>query len=714
MLQNSNHPINSDLYKSILEQSPVSIVITDVHGSIEYVNPKFCKLTGYRLEEVLGKTPRVLKSGHTSDEEYRQLWQTIQSGQEWHGEFVNYKKNGEIYYESAVIAPTLDETGKITHFIGIKEDITGRILAQRAVMEHSNRLARLLEVGQSFSSTIEMDALLKIVISNGMSLLDMDGGSIYFIEGDKIMNESSLIEPVEDEPDTLMSACLSQFPNINSCIEKKDIVVLLDLNKMSLTPEEKLIVKLKGAQSSLLVPFVIEGKVLAVMELIAKRKMGSFSQQDIEVCQVLAAQASLALKNAWLYKEADGYARELKMINTQLSHLNEDLRKQKNKAEESELLKAAFLQNMSHEIRTPMNGILGFVELLKLNHLSEELRSTYMGHIIKSTNQLLNIVDDILDISRLQAGGVIVRKDNVNPVSIVDDLYQKYVSRCAPGVELFKEHPVIPEDKILVNEALRLTQVLDKLVDNALKFTRQGEVRFGYTQLGDREIQFFVEDTGIGIDADKVSLIFKPFYQSDMEANREFEGNGLGLTIAARIVESMGSFIRVETKPGMGSHFSFDLQLSEVSALEVAAKPKLAYGRSKDTFTILIAEDDEVNFLFLQNALNSCDAGSQFSVLHAWNGLEALEIHRKHHDLDLILMDIKMPQMDGLEATRIIKDENPFVPIVAQTAFAMSSEKDKALEAGCEAYLTKPIEIEFLLKTVYQHLGLPFNGISSY
>lgn len=702
--------MNPNLTKTILKQSPVSIVITNVDGIIEYVNPKFGKLTGYCSEEVLGKTPRLLKSGLTSNEEYRQLWQTITSGHEWHGEFINRKKNGQIYYESAVIAPSVDEDGKITHYIGVKEDITGRVLAQRAIMEHSNRLAALLEVGQSFSSTIDMEELLKIVISKGMSLLSMDNGAIFFIIGDKMMKEASLPSKA-DEPDMLKLISLDRFPHINACIDSKDVVIFQDLSKEVLTPEEQLTFKQKGAHSLIVIPLIIDDKVLGVMELLSIKTISSFNQLDVEVCQVLAAQASLALKNAWLYKEADGYAEELEKNNAQLSRLNEDLLTQKNKAEESERLKTAFLQNMSHEIRTPMNGILGFVELLKLRHLTEDQRQTYLGHVINSTNQLLVIVDDILDISRLEAGDVIIRKEAVNPALIVELIYQKFVARCKPNVELLQVNPSIGDGKILINEAVRLTQVLEKLVDNALKFTRQGEVRYGYKQMPGNKINFFVEDTGIGVDADKVSLIFKPFYQCDMESNREFGGNGLGLTIASRIVESMGSFIRVESKRGMGSLFSFDLDLSDADALMASPAEKVKKANSKPVYTILIAEDDEVNFLFLRNALMHSEAGEKFEILHAWNGMEALDIHRQHPDLDLVLMDIKMPQMDGLAATRIIKDENPFVPIVAQTAFALTGEQDKALEAGCEGYLSKPIELEQLLKTVYKHLELPLKGV---
>lgn len=178
--------MNIDVYKLIIENSPVSIVVTDVSGCIEYVNPKFCRLTGYRAEEVLGRNPRILKSGQSSEEDYRQLWQVISGGNEWHGEFVNRKKNGELYYESAIITPVMNEVGKITHYLGIKEDITGRILAQRAVMEHSNRLAALLEVGQAFGSTLKMDTLLQIVLEHSIRMMTLERGSIYFIYGSQV------------------------------------------------------------------------------------------------------------------------------------------------------------------------------------------------------------------------------------------------------------------------------------------------------------------------------------------------------------------------------------------------------------------------------------------------------------------------------------------------------------------------------------------------
>ncbi len=549
----------------ITEQSPVSVVITDTKGNIEYVNPKFCQLTGYSPEEVMGGSPRILKSGLTSQEHHQHLWKTISNGQEWRGEFINRKKNGDIYYESAVIAPALDEFGKIINYVGVKEDITERILAERVLVANNKRLASLVEVAQAFGSTIKMDKLLKIVITNGMSLLEMDSGVIYFVTEDKLERACSLPEINMEDHNKQKSFGFDDFPHIHQCIQQKEVLIINDLDHLTLTPKEKWITQLNKAKSVLAIPLLLEDKVLAVMVLRSCMKNRILNQTDLEVCQVLALQASLALKNTSLYKEVNIHAEKLATYNSKLCVLNEELLISKDRAEESDRLKTGFLQNISHEIRTPMNGILGFVELLKMKDLSEETRQNYLGYVTNSTNQLLNVLDDIMNISRLEAQSVILKKERVNPVAIIEDVYNKYLTRTPTDVVLIKENPVMEQDRILVTESAWLFQVVEKLVDNAVKFTKTGSVRFGYSLAEYGRVHFFVEDTGIGIDGDKVPLIFKSFYQVDMGANREFGGNGLGLTIASKVVESMGSTLNVETMPEKGSYFHFDLELTKES-----------------------------------------------------------------------------------------------------------------------------------------------------
>lgn len=697
--------MNIDVYKLIIENSPVSILVTDVSGRIEYVNPKFCRLTGYRADEVLGRNPRILKSGQSSEEDYRQLWQVISGGDEWHGEFVNRKKNGELYYESAIITPVMNEVGKITHYLGIKEDITGRILAQRAVMEHSNRLAALLEVGQAFGSTIKMDPLLQIVLEHSTRMMAMERGSIYFIYGSQVKVQLAKPAPLDEEKRLLKTYDLSHFPCMKSCIDTQEVVILSKLDREHLTPAERALVKLKGLQAVVFIPLVLDGKTLGVLALGSSRSPSSFAKNDLEVCQVLATQASLAIKNAWLYQEADKYASDLENYNHELARLNADLKVQKAKAEESDRLKTAFLQNMSHEIRTPMNGIMGFVELLRMPSLKEEKRGLFIEHIAKSSNQLLIIVDDILELSRLDAGDVLLKEEQVNPASVVKGVYEKFLSLVHPELTLSYHSPPQRLSRTLIGDAFRLQQVLEKLVDNALKFTPNGKVSFGYQNMGQGKLRFFVEDSGIGIEASKLTAVFQPFYQVDLSEEREYGGNGLGLTIASRIVEQMGSVLLVESKPGLGSLFYFELAL-QTSAEASSATADLAVQEGA-AYRILVAEDDEVNFMLLQDALMHRVEGYKFDVLQARNGLEAVEKVKESADLSLVLMDIKMPLMDGIEATRRIRELRPDLPIVAQSAYALTTERDAALAAGCDRYLFKPLDLTELLRVVRELLRLP-------
>ncbi|MFO8002505.1 MAG: ATP-binding protein, partial [Marinilabilia sp.] len=392
---------------------------------------------------------------------------------------------------------------------------------------------------------------------------------------------------------------------------------------------------------------------------------------------------------------------------TEKKRFEQELIDAREKARESDLLKAAFLQNMSHEIRTPMNAILGFSELAKMPGTPQEKRTSYLSIVIDSTQRLLGVVDDIVDISRLETGNLILKNNPIRLKGFMLSLYESFKNETgsdvimkAPDVDATLHSATISVD------ADRLKQVMEKLLSNAVKFTKHGEIKFGCHKIGGA-VRFYVEDSGIGIQPDMYNLIFQPFYQLDMGATRTFGGNGLGLTIASRIVEKMGGEIKMDSNPGEGSVFFFDIRPDSHDIEDFSGSDEIPGGEEREEHTILIAEDDEINFILLREILDHEFGEGVVRVIRAATGNEAIEIFREQEDsIDLVLMDVKMPDLGGISATREIKRIQPSVPVIAQTALAMTQDRDEMLDAGCDDYLTKPIRRELLVDTVSKYLGV--------
>ena len=479
-----------------LQQSPTVVIITDPLGNIEYVNPAFTAHTGYAAEEVIGENPRILKSGLMHDSVYEDLWKTILSGRIWRGEFQNKKKNGELFWERAVISALLNKEGVVTNFVAVKEDIS----------------------------------------------------------------------------------------------------------------EEK--------------------------------------------------------------------------------QLWDDLTEAKNHAEESDRLKSAFLANISHEIRTPMNGVMGFAELLKDPHFSGEEKESFIELINRSGQRMLALINDLIDISRIDARDVTVEITGTPVNTMLGDLYALFKPEAVKrGLRLTYRSELSDSESIILTDSAKLYQILTNLVQNAMKFTSNGEIDFGYKRI-DHMLEFYVIDSGRGIPADQKGKIFERFNQADNSLTRAHEGSGLGLSISKAFVEMLGGTIHVESVEGAGSTFSFTLPYNPAAHLPTANCPL------PTVFTILIAEDDDLSTILLKKNLK----GENITILCAENGWEAVELVQHHPEINLVLMDIKMPIMNGYEATRLIKEQRPDLPIIAQSAFTSKEEREKAEEAGCNDFITKPISKSELLE----------------
>ena len=390
----------------------------------------------------------------------------------------------------------------------------------------------------------------------------------------------------------------------------------------------------------------------------------------------------------------------LKKVELELTVRNEELREAREKAEESDRLKSAFLANMSHEIRTPMNGIIGFSEMIRNPDLSAENRKNYAEIIVDSSRQLLTIVNDILDISRIETGKVPLHKEPVAINDLISILYAFFEPQTtAKHVTLQTTKDLNNSECTIFTDKTRLRQVLTNLLNNALKFTCEGYIHFGY-RLKDEMLEFFVEVTGIGVPEEMHEKIFEPFRQVELEMTSQYGGTGLGLSISRKLVELLGGTIWMESHPDHGSVFSFTIPYNRVPVSDIElAIPDTNAGMNASGMVLLIAEDDDVNYLYLQTLLSKYN----FRLIRAGNGLEAKELCDKTPDIKLVLMDIKMPYMNGYDATLKIKRSRPDLPVIVQSAYAMNEDKAKAFAAGCDDYLTKPIRKEELMAMVEKY-----------
>ena len=373
--------------------------------------------------------------------------------------------------------------------------------------------------------------------------------------------------------------------------------------------------------------------------------------------------------------------------NEYIKHLNEELTAAKEKAELSDRLKSAFLANMSHEIRTPMNGILGFTGLLKRPDLPDEKKNDFIRIIEQSGERLLGLINDIINISKIEAGQQQVHLSTINinhqVLFVFDSLRLDAKSK---GLALACTYGLSDEEAIIRSDKEKLFGILTNLVKNAIKYTDRGKIEFGYIKQDD-SIEFYVKDTGIGIAEDKQNDIFERFIQADINNKMARHGVGLGLSIAKAYVEMLGGSIRVNSKLGEGSTFYFTLPYGSETYDQLPEDIGDLTVPDRSDLRIVIAEDDDISFDLISLEMGNFTK----EIIRAQTGFEVIDICRHRTDIDLILMDVQLPGLDGLEATRQIRNFNKEITIIAQTAYGFVEDREKAIEVGCNDYLSKPI-----------------------
>jgi PAS domain S-box-containing protein len=387
---------------------------------------------------------------------------------------------------------------------------------------------------------------------------------------------------------------------------------------------------------------------------------------------------------------------------TERKQKEQELLEAKEKAEESDRLKSAFLANMSHEIRTPMNGILGFAELLKEPNLNGKKQQKYIKIIEKSGVRMLNIINDVINISKIESGLMEVNKEP----SYINEQIEYIYAFFKPEVEK-KELQLSFKNSLPLKEAIIYTDrekvfaILTNLVKNAIKYTKKGTIEFGYIKK-DQFLEFYVKDTGIGIPYDRQEAVFERFIQADIADKMALQGAGLGLSIAKAYVEMLGGQLWLESKEGKGSVFYFTLPYDINTIVESSTKRKVMLP-FEDTLIkklkVLIADDDKISQKLISMAIK--DFAKE--IISVRTGIEAVETCRNNPDIDLVLMDVQMPELDGHQATTQIREFNKEVIVIAQTAYALIGDKEKTIDAGCNDFITKPLKVAELKQLIIKH-----------
>jgi len=424
-----------------------------------------------------------------------------------------------------------------------------------------------------------------------------------------------------------------------------------------------------------------KGKVFTEIELL--KKDGNFISTDLN---------SVLLPGGLVY----GSFRDI----SERKHAKEKLIKAKDKAEESDRLKTAFLHNISHEIRTPMNAIVGFTALLGEPGVDSQTRESYIEVIMQSSNNLLAIISDIVDISNIEANIVKIVKNEINFNSTLKSLRNQFLPIAGDKkIQFICETGVPDSDAFVITDNARLTQILSNLINNAIKFTDKGYVKVG-CELRNKFLEFRVSDTGIGIPEEFHQKIFDRFFQVQNTISRLYEGTGLGLAISKAYVELLGGKIWLTSEPGAGTSFYFTIpyERQTIVPLPVIEKPVNKGFVFTEKKTILVAEDIDSNFQLVSYFLS----GTNSDIIRAVNGKEAVEKCLSNKSIDLILMDIKMPEMDGCTAVKLIREANITIPIIAQTAYI--DDREQAIEFGCSGFISKPFDKKGLLQIIQQFI----------
>jgi PAS domain S-box-containing protein len=691
MKDNNDNKLLEGRYRSLLQNSSDAISVLDENGIITFESSQKNRITEFEKEELIGHP--IFEIVHPEDkDDVIDTFNYVKNNPniEIKKEYRSLHKNKRWIYVESIFLNKLDNEN-ISGIVVNSRDISERKRAELKERVYHNNLIFLSNSALDLLGLSDKDEIYKYIATRLHEYLE---------------NSMIVVCSYHEAKKTFSIEKTSGFGNIKTEIFART-------KKMEYEIEIPIIDEINNE--------LFTGKLITInLDEIEQWPIIGFSAEDFDyfsekveinkVYNISLARHNKILGNVSIITTHKSIIKFKHIIETFLhqvsvalhrSHLERELISAKDKAEESDKLKSAFLANMSHEIRTPMNGILGFAELLKDENISPGNHKKYIEIIDNNGKMLINLIDDIIDFSKIEAGQVKIIKKDFSLNSLLQQVHSSFLTENLINnkskVKLRMRKALSNDSCYIKSDPNRLRQILTNLVGNAFKFTDEGFIEFGYQIIDDEMIEFYVKDTGIGIAQEKIDQIFNRFIQADNSSTRKYGGSGLGLAISRGFVDILGGKMWAESEVGSGSSFYFTVPYNPVEQVEEEVnKPIKKKQYDWKDRNILIAEDDKFSFKFLEGFLKQTNV----NVLHAENGKLAVDICLENKEIDLVLMDIQMPEMNGYEATNLIKQNRKQLPVIAQTANAIIEEREKCFEAGCDDFVTKPVNIHELYSKI--------------
>ena len=675
-----------EFYQNIMNNMLDMISLTDKSGNFIYASPAHERFLGYSFEYL--KDKNVFDFVHPDDLEkvitvYKEKFKNDESGK---AQYRYKKSNGRYIWLESTGRFVTDKKGNKDTIVFVTRDISERKKSQENLKFLSNSALTLLSLTLQDDIFDFIGKQLYHYIPNSLIIITEYNKTKNHLEIKSFQGLNSYAEKILNligrHPIGMkMNLDLSELDFKNGKLNKIEISKFR--NKIEDLPAslfDKLI-KILNINDFYYLGLSIENNLYGNIGIIP---LESNKIEDKNTVETFVYQASIAL-----YRQ----------------NIEKELEIAKEQAVQADKLKSEFLANMSHEIRTPMHGILGFSGLLAKKNYQDSNTNKFLNIIYNNSNLLLNLINDIIDISKIEANQLKIVEVESDVEEICKNLHSTFSNQLSTLNKkdirlLFKNSSNTFNPKIIIDEN-RLNQVLYNLIGNALKFTHIGFIEYGFRlQKNGSFIEFYVKDTGIGISNEDQEIIFERFKQVDSTSTKKYSGTGLGLAITKQLVEMMGGQIWLESKVDKGSEFRFTIPYKPIDKSTVKHTQRKHEKKELLNKILLIVDDDYASFLLVDAFLRNLGA----KIIRAKDANEAFEIIKNEQHIDIILMDIQLPNLNGYEATRIIRKDFPDIPIIAQTANAMEGDKEKALKAGCNDYITKPINYNQLIEKLKYYI----------